>query len=85
MNTLLLIEDDLLLGQGLVSFFESNGYQCLWVQMLRVSKLGYEPISWCLIDNLEDGDSLRHLPNWLLLVPLPVIVLTAKVEVQQRG
>ncbi|EAP96066.1 transcriptional regulator [Vibrio splendidus 12B01] len=33
---------------------------------------------------LEDGDSLRHLPNWLLLKALPVIVLTAKVEVQQR-
>ena len=32
MNTLLLIEDDPLIGQGLVSFFESNGYQCLWAQ-----------------------------------------------------
>ncbi|ARP40475.1 response regulator transcription factor [Vibrio syngnathi] len=85
MNTLLLIEDDQLLGQGLVSFLESNGYQCLWVQDAKhVSKLWLRADLVVLDRQLEDGDSLRHLPNWLLLKALPVIVLTAKVEVQQR-
>ncbi|MEZ9290355.1 response regulator transcription factor [Vibrio lentus] len=85
MNTLLLIEDDPLLGQGLVSFFESNGYQCLWVQDAQsVSKLWLRADLVVLDRQLEDGDSLRHLPNWLQLKALPVIVLTAKVEVQQR-
>lgn len=32
MKTLLLIEDDELLGQGLVSLFESQGYKCFWTQ-----------------------------------------------------
>lgn len=85
MNTLLLIEDDQLLGQGLVSFFESNGYHCLWAQDAKsASKLWLRADLVVLDRQLEDGDSLQHLPNWLLLKALPVIVLTAKVEVQQR-
>ncbi|CAH7062710.1 DNA-binding response regulator [Vibrio chagasii] len=85
MNTLLLIEDDPLLGQGLVNFFESNGYQCLWAQeAAHANKLWLRADLVVLDRQLEDGDSLQHLPNWLLLKALPVIVLTAKVEVQQR-
>ena len=85
MNTLLLIEDDQLLGQGLVSFFESNGYQCLWAKDSESASKQWFRADLVILDRqLEDGDSLRHLPNWLLLKALPVIVLTAKVEVQQR-
>ncbi|PTO63638.1 response regulator transcription factor [Vibrio splendidus] len=85
MNTLLLIEDDHLLGQGLVSFFESNGYPCLWAKDSESASKQWFRADLVVLDRqLEDGDSLRHLPNWLLLKALPVIVLTAKVEVQQR-
>ena len=85
MNTLLLIEDDHLLGQGLVSFFESNGYPCLWAMDSESASKQWFRADLVILDRqLEDGDSLRHLPNWLLLKALPVIVLTAKVEVQQR-
>ncbi|MGF1745105.1 response regulator transcription factor [Vibrio minamisatsumaniensis] len=85
MNTLLLIEDDQLLGQGLVSFFESNGYQCLWAKDSESTGKQWFRADLVILDRqLEDGDSLRHLPNWLLLKAIPVIVLTAKVEVQQR-
>ncbi|HAS24635.1 response regulator transcription factor [Vibrio splendidus] len=85
MNTLLLIEDDHLLGQGLVSFFESNGYPCLWAKDSESASKQWFRSDLVILDRqLEDGDSLRHLPNWLLLKALPVIVLTAKVEVQQR-
>ncbi|TWD33450.1 DNA-binding response OmpR family regulator [Vibrio crassostreae] len=85
MNTLLLIEDDQLLGLGLVNFFESNGYQCLWAKDSEsVNKQWFRADLVILDRQLEDGDSLQHLPNWLLLKALPVIVLTAKVEVQQR-
>ncbi|WP_122047035.1 response regulator transcription factor [Vibrio atlanticus] len=85
MNTLLLIEDDQLLGQGLVSFFESNGYQCLWAKDSESAGKQWFRADLVILDRqLEDGDSLQHLPNWLILKALPVIVLTAKVEVQQR-
>ncbi|MEZ8238124.1 response regulator transcription factor [Vibrio splendidus] len=85
MNTLLLIEDDHLLGQGLVSFFESNGYPCLWAKDSESASKQWFCADLVILDRqLEDGDSLQHLPNWLLLKALPVIVLTAKVEVQRR-
>ncbi|GLT16964.1 DNA-binding response regulator [Vibrio zhanjiangensis] len=85
MKTLLLIEDDKLLGQGLISSFESNGYQCLWVQEAHnVPKHWFKADLVILDRQLSDGDSLKHLPNWLLLKALPVIILTAKVETQQK-
>ena len=58
MNTLLLIEDDPLLGQGLVGFFESNGYQCLWAQdSSNANKLWLRADLVVLDRQLEDGDS----------------------------
>ncbi|WP_341661491.1 response regulator transcription factor [Vibrio sp.] len=85
MKTLLLIEDDILLGQGLVAFFESNGYQCLWAQeSSKAEKYWYKADLVILDRQLSDGDSLKHLPTWLLLKALPVIILTAQVETQQK-
>ncbi|EOH0514074.1 response regulator transcription factor [Vibrio fluvialis] len=85
MNTLLLIEDDTLLGQGLVTLFESQGYQCLWVQEARqVETLWYKADLVILDRQLNDGDSLRHLPQWLQRKALPVIMLTAKVETEEK-
>ncbi|CAM2940231.1 Response regulator transcription factor [Vibrio neptunius] len=85
MKTLLLIEDDLLLGQGLVSLFESNGYHCLWEQEShRVEQQWFKADLVILDRQLSDGDSLRHLPHWLLLKALPVIILTAKVDTSQK-
>lgn len=85
MNTLLLIEDDTLLGQGLVTLFESQGYQCLWVQEARqVGALWYKADLVILDRQLSDGDSLRHLPQWLQRKAVPVIMLTAKVETEEK-
>ncbi|OAN18052.1 DNA-binding response regulator [Photobacterium jeanii] len=85
MKTILLIEDDALLGQGLVSFFKSHGYQCLWVQKAPdVNALWFKADLVILDRQLDDGDSLQHLSDWLLLKALPVIVLTARVDVAQR-
>lgn len=85
MNTLLLIEDDTLLGQGLVTLFESQGYQCLWVQEARqVETLWYKADLVILDRQLSEGDSLRHLPQWLQRKALPVIMLTAKVETEEK-
>lgn len=85
MNTILLIEDDELLGQGLVNLFKSNGYDCLWAkQSSGVEALWFRADLIILDRQLSDGDSLQHLSNWLLLKALPVIILTAKVDVEQR-
>lgn len=85
MNTILLIEDDQLLGQGLVSFFSSHQFECLWVtNALQATQLWYKADLVILDRQLADGDSLQHLSQWLLLKAVPVIVLTAKIEVEQR-
>ena len=85
MSTILLIEDDQLLGQGLVSVFENNHYRCLWAQNSKqAKKLWYKADLVILDRQLDDGDSLQHLPHWMLLKALPVIVLTAKVTVEER-
>ncbi|CCN34745.1 putative TWO-COMPONENT SYSTEM SENSOR HISTIDINE KINASE/RESPONSE REGULATOR [Vibrio nigripulchritudo SO65] len=85
MNTLLLIEDDKLLGEGLVSFFQSHGYHCLWAQNSAEAKKQWFQADLVILDRqLSDGDSLQHLPHWLMLKAVPVIVLTAKIEVDQK-
>ncbi|MFD2179586.1 response regulator transcription factor [Veronia pacifica] len=85
MKTLLIIEDDLLLGEGLLSLFESNGYRCNWVQeSTEVEEYWYQADLVILDRQLSDGDSLRHLATWSLLKAIPVIVLTAKVETEQK-
>ncbi|APP07566.1 response regulator transcription factor [Vibrio harveyi] len=85
MKTILLIEDDELLGQGLVAFFTSHQFKCLWANNAeQANKLWYKADVIILDRQLNDGDSLQHLAQWLLLKAVPVIVLTAKIEVEQR-
>ena len=85
MKTILLIEDDELLGQGLVAFFTSHQFKCLWATNAeQANKLWYKADVIILDRQLNDGDSLQHLAQWLLLKAVPVIVLTAKIEVEQR-
>lgn len=85
MSTILLIEDDQLLGQGLVSFFNSHQFDCLWATNAeQATQLWYKADLVILDRQLADGDSLQHLSHWLLLKAVPVIVLTAKIEVEQR-
>ncbi|WP_100754189.1 response regulator transcription factor [Vibrio salilacus] len=85
MSSLLIIEDDLLLGEGLNRFLTNQGYQCTWLTTINdIDKHWYSADLVILDRQLPDGDSLRHLSTWLSLKALPVIVLTAKVEVEQR-
>ena len=85
MSSLLIVEDDLLLGEGLSRFLTNQGYQCTWLTTINdVDKHWYSADLVILDRQLPDGDSLRHLSTWLSLKALPVIVLTAKVEVEHR-
>ncbi|UTV30557.1 response regulator transcription factor [Photobacterium atrarenae] len=85
MSRILLIEDDPLIGEGLTYFLESRGYACIWRQTSdQVESHWYQADLVILDRQLADGDSLRHLPHWLSIKALPVIMLTAKVDVEQR-
>ncbi|MPS31954.1 MULTISPECIES: response regulator transcription factor [unclassified Salinivibrio] len=85
MSHLLLIEDDTLLGEGLRQFLEQQGFECTWLaESNKVDKHWFHADLVILDRQLADGDSLAHLPHWLSLKAVPVIVLTAKIEVEQR-
>jgi len=83
--SLLLIEDDPALGQGLQSFLQQEGFTCQWLRdVSQVDSLWVQADLVILDRQLPDGDSLRFLPQWLAKKALPVIVLTARVEVDDR-
>lgn len=83
--TLLLVEDDLALGHGLQTFLQQEGFTCLWLPDASVVESQWHRADLVILDRqLPDGDSLRYLPGWLAIKALPVIVLTARVQVGDR-
>ncbi|WP_163832778.1 response regulator transcription factor [Spartinivicinus ruber] len=85
MSVVLLVEDDLLLGEGLVKLFTQAGYQCLWVTKASEVEQYWLQADIVILDRqLPEGDSLKLLPQWLASKALPVIILTARVEVNDR-
>lgn len=85
MNQLLLVEDDPLLGEGLQQYLQSHGFSCRWVtQAKHVEQYWFQTDLVILDRQLPDGDSLSHLPDWLAKKAIPVIILTAKTELDDR-
>ncbi len=84
-HALLLIEDDIALGEGLTIFLQQEGFNCRWLRSSEnVLDHWYQADLVILDRQLPEGDSLRLLPQWLAKKALPVIVLTAKVSVEER-
>lgn len=82
---LLLIEDDPSLGSGLQQFLQQEGYACIWQRDASAVTAVWRQADLAILDRqLADGDSLRFLPQWLAQKALPVIVLTARIEVSDR-
>lgn len=82
---LLLIEDDPSLGQGLQTFLQQENYIChLLHDVSQVETMWIKADLVILDRQLPNGDSLRFLPQWLAKKALPVIVLTARGEVDDR-
>ena len=85
MNHILLIEDDKLLGEGLNEYLTKQGFECQWLTNIKhIEKHWYRADLVILDRQLAEGDSITFLPQWLSLKALPVIILTAKVDVNQR-
>jgi len=85
MKQILLVEDDHLLGEGLQDYIQQQGFQCKWVtNAVQVDKHWFSADLVILDRQLPEGDSLIWLPEWLMKKAIPVIVLTAKIEVEQR-
>ncbi|MGF1793779.1 response regulator transcription factor [Photobacterium profundum] len=85
MNQILLIEDDKLLGEGLSEYLIKQGFTCKWLTNIQNIETHWYRADLVILDRqLAEGDSITLLPQWLMLKALPVIILTAKIEVEQR-
>ncbi len=84
-QTLLLVEDDKNLADGLLVSLEQAGYDCLHAEAIADVKQYWESADLVILDRqLPDGDSVQHLPEWKKLKDVPVILLTALVTVKDK-
>lgn len=85
MSRILLIEDDQLLGEGFSQYLTEEGFECQWLSDSKKVEKHWIQADLVILDRqLPEGDSLARLPHWLMIKAIPVIVLTAKVDVEQR-
>jgi len=84
MNVLLL-EDDIDLGQAVADHLEAAGHSVHWCKLIGQARRVADPELALLDLNLPDGDALVLLREWRAGGRmLPVIVLTARDQVSDR-
>jgi DNA-binding response OmpR family regulator len=86
MNRILLVEDELVLGDTIKLSLEKMGFECVWVktlknamQILKEQKFGVAIVDW----NLPDGEGielLRHPKRNSLMM----MILSSKSSVEER-
>ncbi len=84
-QTLLLVEDDKNLADGLLVSLEQAGYECLHAELVSEVDAYWEQADLVILDRqLPDGDSVDALPGWKKKKDIPVILLTALVTVKDK-
>ena len=84
-QTILLVEDDRNLADGLIVSLEEAGYQCLHSEnATNVSALWPDADIVILDRQLPEGDSLTWLSQWKQIKDIPVILLTALVSIRDK-
>ncbi|MGI6070087.1 MAG: response regulator transcription factor [Blautia sp.] len=80
MQRILVVEDDLMLNEGIVYKLKKEGYETISAHDLEETKkmLGQQPDLVILDVNLPDGDSREFLKRLRAQNPVPVIFLTAR-------
>lgn len=84
-QTLLLVEDDKNLADGLLVSLEQAGYECLHAECIAEVADYWPKADLVILDRqLPDGDSVTHLEGWKNIKDVPVILLTALVTVKDK-
>ncbi|WP_086980904.1 response regulator transcription factor [Vibrio aphrogenes] len=84
-QTLLLVEDDRNLADGLLVSLEQAGYECLHVERAADVAAEWGKADLVILDRqLPDGDSVTFLNEWKNIKSVPVILLTALVSVKDK-
>nr|WP_316641549.1 response regulator transcription factor [uncultured Roseateles sp.] len=82
---ILLLEDDIDLGQALAEHLQAAGHGVHWCKLLSQANRAAPPDLALLDLNLPDGDGLALLRDWRAAgLSLPVLVLTARDQVSDR-
>ena len=82
---ILLLEDDIDLGQAVAEHLEVRGHRVHWCKLVAQARVAPPPDVALLDLNLPDGDSLLLLRHWRAAGDRrPVIVLTARDQVSDR-
>ncbi|MED5524678.1 response regulator [Gallaecimonas pentaromativorans] len=85
---LMLVEDDVLLGQGLVTAFGREGYAVDWYQRISEAQSAMaagQPDMVVLDWQLPDGSGIELLKSWRRQgMSLPVLMLTARDAIDDR-
>lgn len=82
---ILLLEDDIDLGQAVAEHLEAAGHQVHWCKLIEQARRVKDPELALLDLNLPDGDGLTLLREWRSSGrTLPVLVLTARDQVRDR-
>lgn len=81
----LLLEDDIDLGQAVTDHLEACGHEVYWCKLMQQARRS-EAADLTLIDrNLPDGDGLSLLREWRSLGDMrPVMVLSARDQINDR-
>lgn len=81
----LLLEDDIDLGQAVTDHLEMSGHQVHWCKLIAQAR-DPGPADFAMLDlQLPDGDALVLLRQWRTAgLRLPVLVLTARDQVSDR-
>lgn len=85
---ILMIEDDLAIGQALLSVFQDEGHTAVWLRLAAdvLARVRQEPFDAVVLDlNLPDGDG-NDLLRALRAdgVRLPVLIISARDSLQDR-
>lgn len=84
-QTLLLVEDDRNLADGLLVSLELAGYECLHAERIADVAPLWEKADMVILDRqLPDGDSVEYLKEWKAISDIPVILLTALVTIKDK-
>ncbi|GAL02910.1 response regulator transcription factor [Photobacterium aphoticum] len=84
-QTLLLVEDDRNLADGLLESLKEAGYNCLYADCATQVASLWQNADLVILDRqLPEGDSLSYLHGWLGIKHVPVILLTAMVSVSDK-
>ncbi|GEM76399.1 response regulator transcription factor VxrB [Vibrio sagamiensis] len=84
-QTLLLVEDDRNLADGLLVSLEQAGFECIHVERISDVEPEWKKADLVILDRqLPDGDSILSLPKWKKIKDIPVILLTALVTIKDK-